>query len=105
MEFEVRKFPNGDAQRWFEGNREFIDIELEKYKDLFKEEELNTALRELLAESLFLHNLEKDVASWRGEFLRYLAQMIETTEAELERKDNASDKGRLSVLKDILQWF
>jgi hypothetical protein len=105
MTYQIRKFPSLDQDNWFEANREFIASELEKYKDLFKEEELNAALRELLAEYLFLHNLTKDVASWRSEFLRYLAQMVETTEHGLERKDNPVDRGRLSILRDILRWF
>jgi hypothetical protein len=105
MTYEVRKFPNLDEENWFDTNREFVASELEKYKDLFKEEQLNAALRELLAEYLFLHNAIKDVANWRGEFLRYLAHMIETTEHSLERKDNTSDRGRLLILRSILQWF
>jgi hypothetical protein len=105
MTYQVRKFPSLDEENWFDTNREFVASELEKYKELFKEEELNAALRELLAEYLFLHNVIKDVANWRGEFLRYLAHMIETTEHGLERKDNASDRGRLLILRGILQWF
>lgn len=105
MTYQVRKFPSLDEDNWFDANREFVAGELEKYKDLFKEEELNAAVRELLAEYLFLHNLMKDVANWRGEFLRYLAHMIEITEHGLERKDNPLDKGRLSILRDVLRWF
>jgi len=105
MTYEVKKFPSLDEENWFDTNREFVASELEKYKDLFKEEELNAALRELLAEYLFLHNLIKDVANWRGEFLRYLSHMIETTELGLERKENPLDKGRLFMLRSVLQWF
>ena len=105
MTYQVRRFPNLDEESWFDTNREFVASELEKYKDLFKEEELNAALRELLAEYLFLHNAIKDVTDWRSEFLRYLAHMIETTEHSLERKDNTSDRGRLLILRSILQWF
>jgi hypothetical protein len=105
MTYQVRKFPSLDEESWVDTNREFVASELEKYKDLFKEEELNAALRELLAEYLFLHDLMKDVANWRGEFLRYLAHMIETTEHGLEREDNPLDKGRLLILRSILQWF
>jgi hypothetical protein len=105
MTYEVKKFPSLDEENWFDANREFVASELEKYKDLFKEEELNAAIRELLAEYLFLHNIMKDVADWRGEFLRYLSHMIETTEQGLERKDNPLDKGRLLILRSLLQWF
>jgi hypothetical protein len=105
MTYEVRRFPSLDEESWFDTNREFVASELEKYKGLFKEEELNAALRELLIEYLFLHNLMKDVVNWRGEFLRYLAHMIETTEHGLERKDNLLDKGRLLILRSVLQWF
>jgi hypothetical protein len=105
MTYQVRKFPSLDEDSWFDANREFVASELGKYKDLFKEEELNVALRELLSEYLFLHNLMKDVTNWRGEFLRYLAHVVETAEHGLERKDDPLDKGRLSILRDILQWF
>jgi len=105
MTYQVRKFPSLDEDSWLDANREFVASELEKYKDLFKEEELNAALRELLVEYLFLHNLMNDVANWRGQFLKYLAHMVETTEHGLERKDNPQDKGRLSILRDILRWF
>jgi hypothetical protein len=105
MAYEVRKFPSLDEDSWFDANREFVASELGKYKDLSKEEELNAALQEVLSEYLFLQNLMKDVAGWRGEFLRYLALMVETAEHGLERKDNPLDRGRLSILRDILQWF
>ena len=100
-----RKFPSLDEENWARENREFVAGELEKYKDLFKEEELNSAFRDLMVEYLFLHNLAKDVAEWRDKFLRHLADMVETTENGLERKDSVLDRGKLLILRDILQWF
>ncbi len=105
MTYRLRKFPSLDEENWAHANREFVTSELEKYKDLFKEEELNTAFRDLIVEYLFLHNLTKDVADWRDQFLRHLADMVETTENGLEKRDNTLDKGRLIILKEILQWF
>lgn len=105
MTYRLRKFPSIDEENWAHANKELVASELEKYRDLFKEEELNTAFRDLMVEYLFLHDLTKDVADWRDEFLRHLADMVETTENGLERKDNALDKGRLIALKEILQWF
>ena len=100
-----RKFPSLNEDDWARENREFVTRELDKYQDLFKEEALNSAFRDLMAEYLFLHNLTKDVAEWRDQFLRHLADVIETTENDLERNDNPLDRGRLLILRDILQWF
>lgn len=105
MMYQVRKFPSLDEEIWVDANRAFIASELERYKDLFKEEELDAGFRELLAEHLFLRNLMQDVSDWRDRFLRYLAHMVETTEDGLERKDDPLEKGKLLVLRDILQWF
>ena len=105
MTYRPRKFPSMDEENWAHANREFVASELKKYKDLFKEEELNTAFRDLMVEYLFLHNLTKDLADWRDQFLRHLADMVEITENGLGKKDNALDKGRLIVLMEILQWF
>jgi hypothetical protein len=105
MTYPLRKFPSLDEEDWSHANREFVASELQKYKDLFKEEELNNAFRDLMVEYLFLHNLTKEVADWRDQFLRHLADMVEATEDGLEQKDNALDKGKLLILKDILQWF
>lgn len=105
MTYRPRKFPSLDEENWARENREFVAGELEKYKDLFKEEELNSAFRDLMVEYLFLHNLAKDVADWRDQFLRHLADMVETTENGLERKDSVLDRGKLLILRDILQWF
>jgi hypothetical protein len=105
MTYRPRKFPSLDEENWARENREFVAGELEKYKDLFKEEELNSAFRDLMVEYLFLHNLTKDVADWRDQFLRHLADMVETTENALERKDSVLDRGKLLILRDILQWF
>jgi hypothetical protein len=105
MAHRFRRFPSLDEENWAHENREFVADELEKYKDLFREEELNSAFRDLIVEYLFLHNLTKDVAEWRDQFLRHLAETIETTENSLEHEDNALDRGRLLILRDILQWF
>jgi hypothetical protein len=105
MTYLPRKFPSLDEENWARENREFVAGELEKYKDLFKEEELNSAFRDLMVEYLFLHSLTKDVAEWRDQFLRHLADMVETTENGLERKDSVLDRGKLLILRDILQWF
>ena len=105
MTYGPRKFPSLDEENWAHENREFVAGELEKYKDLFKEEELNSAFRDLMVEYLFLHNLAKDVADWRDQFLRHLADMVETTENGLKRKDSVLDRGKLLILRDILQWF
>jgi hypothetical protein len=105
MAHRFRRFPSLDDENWADENREFVAHELEKYKDLFKEEELNSAFRDLIVEYLFLHNLTKDVAEWRDQFLRHLAETIEATESSLGREDNALDRGKLLILRDILQWF
>jgi hypothetical protein len=105
MAHRFRTFPSLDEENWAHENREFVADELEKYKDLFREEELNSAFRDLIVEYLFLHNLTKGVAEWRDQFLRHLAETIETTENSLEHEDNALDRGRLLILRDILQWF
>ena len=105
MTYAVRKFPSLDEENWLDANREFVAKELEKCKDLFKEEELNAAFEELLIEYLFLRNSLKDVAGWRNQFLRHLAYLVETAEKGLERKDNPLNKGKLVMLRGILQWF
>ena len=101
----ARKFPNFDKDEWLAANSEKIEAELVNYRGLFKEESVESAFQRIIVEQLFLESLVKDIAGWREDFLEYLARAIETAEKEQVGANDSFNKGRLTILSGLLEWF
>jgi len=103
--YALRKFPDIDIDDWTAANKKMITEELAKYEGLFKEESVIKAFQELLIEYLYLHDVNEKVMDWRDNFVRFLAEEMEKAELGRGSGRNELYRGRLSLVKNILQWF
>jgi hypothetical protein len=104
--YAVKKFPNVEKDSWIIANRELVDEELTKYEELF-EEPLKSAFQEVMVEYIYLQKVMEDVTDWKENFLRFVAHTTNVAESGLAQRDTRGDfhGGRLSLIKEILEWF
>jgi hypothetical protein len=104
--YAVKKFPRMEKDDWIVANKELIDGELTRYEDLF-EEPLTSAFQEVMTEYVYLQNIMEDVTAWKANFLRFVAHTMNTAEEELRHASTKGDfhGGRLSLIKEVLEWF
>jgi len=104
--YAVKKFPSVEKDDWIIANTELIGTELTKYEDLF-EEPLKSAFQEVMTEYVYLQNIMEDVTAWKENFLRFIAHTMNVAEEELRQRSTRSDfhGGRLSLIKEVLEWF
>jgi hypothetical protein len=101
----LRKFPDIDIDDWTAANKKMITEELAKYEGLFKEKSVIKAFQELLIEYLYLQNANEKVMDWRDNFMRFLTDEMEKAEARRGSGRDELYRGRLSLVRNILQWF
>jgi hypothetical protein len=105
--YPLRKFPNFDKEEWISTNSEAVATEISSYEGLFKEHELDNAFRDLIIEHMFLRYLTDRVSTWRGDFVRYVLDLIQSAEGETQKAGARTDlqHERVSTLKAILEWL
>ena len=103
----MRKFPNDTKEEWITLNRDGVDKELKKYEGMFDDEPLKDAFEKVLTEFIFLSESMNGVNEWKQDFVRYLLYAIDVAENQTKKRDakEAFHAGRLSVMKEILEWF
>jgi hypothetical protein len=104
--YAIKKFPNAEKDDWIIANKGLIQEELTKYEGLY-EEPLKSAFQEVIADYIYLQNIMDDVTEWKGNFLRFIAHTMNMAEGELRQRNAKRDfhEGRLSLIKEILEWF
>lgn len=104
--FAVKKFPNIEKDDWIIANKERIDEELAKYEGLF-DEPLKSAFQEVVADYIYLQNTMENVVEWKDNFVRFIAHTMNMAESELSKRGTKGDfhRGRLSLIKEALEWF
>ena len=104
--YAIKKFPNTEKDDWIVANQELIDEELKKYEGLF-EEPLKSAFQEVMVDYIYLQNVMDQVTDWKGNFLRFIAHTMNVAEGELRVGGAKKDLqgGRLSLIKEVLDWF
>jgi len=104
--FTVKKFPNIEKDDWIALNKERVDEELKAYEDLF-EEPLKTAFQEIMTEYIYLQSVMEDVAQWKDNFVRFIALATSMSEGETNQSNGGATfhRGRLSLIKEVLEWF
>jgi hypothetical protein len=105
--YTVKKFPNISLDEWTDMNRDSLADELSGYRDLFKEESVDSAFQDFIVEHVFLRSTVDQTVDWRESFLRFIAQEVDASNRELSRDGSNVEfyRGRLAVLEDILRWF
>jgi hypothetical protein len=105
--YTTKKFPNISIDEWTEKSREILADELSSYMDLFKEESVDSAFQDFVAEHLFLQSMMDQTSDWRESFLRFIALEIDASNRKLSSDVSSVEfcRGKLAVLEDILRWF
>jgi len=103
--YSVKKFPDFERDTWIAHNRELIDEQL-KLQEL-PNEALRETLEQVMTEYVFLSDLTKEMMEWKQNFARFLSYAINAAEVQIEQSEEKKDfqGGRLSVIKEILEWF
>jgi hypothetical protein len=103
--YSVMKFPEYEREAWIAENKELINQQL-KFEGLSKEAVQN-ALEQVMAEYIYLSNVTKEVEEWKRNFARFLAYAVNTSESKIEQSKGGDDfdGGRLSMIKEVLEWF
>lgn len=104
--YSVKRFPGVEKDDWIVMNKERVDEELKKYEGLFQEP-LKTAFQEVMTEYIYLQSIMADVAEWKDNFVRFIAHATNMAESESRQKSARADfhGGRLSLIKELLEWF
>ena len=103
--YNVKKFPDLDKDTWINANRELVDQQLSKLEGLL-DESVKGPLQEVVAEYVYLSNTMLEVEEWRDNFARFLSYTMNVDEGHLkDRSSRDFHAGRLSLLKELLEWF
>lgn len=104
--YNVKKFPDLDKDAWISENRDLIDEQLAKFDGLF-DESLKGPFQEVMAEYVYLSNTLQEIIEWKDNFARFLSYTMNADESHLRDHDSGRDVhgGRLSLLKELLEWF
>ena len=104
--YSVRKFPNIQKDEWIALNRDRVEDELKNYEGMF-DEPLKNAFEEVLRDYIFLSNTMSEVIEWKQDFARFLGYAVDVDENQTKQRDDKESfhAGRLSMIKEILEWF
>ena len=103
--YSVKKFPDLDKDTWISENRELIDEQLSKLEGSL-DESIRGPLQEVVAEYVYLSNTMHEIEEWKDNFARFLSYTMNVDESHLmDRSGRDLHGGRLSLLKDLLEWF
>ena len=103
--YSVKKFPDLERDKWIAENRDLIDEQL-KLEEL-PNEALRGTLEQVMTEYVFLSNVAKEMMEWKQNFAQFLSYAINAAEVQIKQDKGKEDfhGGRLSMLKEILEWF
>ena len=103
--YSVKKFPDYERDTWIAENEDAIADQL-NFED-FSKEALKNTLEQVMGEYLFLSSVNKEVVEWKQNFARFLSYAINAAETEMKQSKGREDfdGGRLSMIKEILEWF
>jgi len=103
--YSVRKFPDFERDVWMAENRDLINQQL-KFEGLSKEA-LEDALQQVMADYIYLSNITREVSDWKQNFARFLTYAISMAENETGQSKGRQEfhGGRLSMIKEVLEWF
>ena len=104
--YSVKKFPDYEKDAWIAENKALIQEQVKKFEGLF-EEPLRGAFEEIIAQYVFFSNTMEEVVEWKQDFARFLSYSINASEIQIKQGDSKRDfhGGRLSMIKEILEWF
>ena len=104
--YNVRKFPDLDKDSWIAENQELVDAQMAKFEGLF-EEPVKRSFQDIIAQYVFLENTLQEIAEWKENLARFLSYTMTVDEGHLKERDSSKDfhGGRLSLLKELLEWF
>jgi DNA repair exonuclease SbcCD ATPase subunit len=104
--YSVKKFPNDERDDWIAENKNLVEEQVEKFAGLF-DDTLKDAFEQTMAEYLFLSNAMEAVAEWKQNFARFLSYSIDAAETQIQqdKRKEAFLRGRLSMIKEVLDWF
>jgi DNA repair exonuclease SbcCD ATPase subunit len=104
--YSVKKFPNDARDDWIAENKSLVEEQVQKFEGSF-DEALKTAFEQTMAEHLFLSNAMEEVVEWKQNFARFLSYSIDAAETQIkqDKGKEAFLRGRLSMIKEILDWF
>ena len=103
--YSVKKFPEYERDAWIAENRDLINQQL-KFEGLSKEA-LEDALQHVMADYIYLSNVTREISEWKQNFARFLTYAIGIAESEIGKSKDRQDfhGGRLSMIKEVLEWF
>jgi len=103
--YSVKKFPEYERDAWIAENRDLINQQL-KFEELSKEA-LEDALQQVMADYIYLSNVTREISEWKQNFARFLTYAISMAESEIGKKKGGQEfhGGRLSMIKEVLEWF
>jgi hypothetical protein len=104
--YNVKKFPEIDKNNWIVDNAELVNEQLAKFKGVF-EGPVERSFQEVMSEYVFLSSTMQEIAEWKDNLARFLSYTMTVDEAHLRERDSSKDYhgGRLSLLKELLEWF
>ena len=104
--YNVKKFPELDKDAWITENRELVDQQVSKFEGLL-DESIKGPLQEVIAEYVYLSSTMLEIEEWKDNFARFLSYTMNVDEGHLRDQDSGRDVhgGRLSLLKELLEWF
>jgi len=104
--YNVRKFPDLDKDNWIIENQELVDAQIAKFDGLF-EEPVRRSFQEMMSEYVFLQSTIEEITEWKENLARFLSYTMTVDEGHLRERSSSKDfhAGRLSLLKELLEWF
>ena len=104
--YNVKKFPDIDKDSWIADNMALVNEQLAKFEGVF-EEPVRRTFEDVMAEYVFLSNTMQEIAEWKDNLARFLSYTMTVDEGHLRQRDRSKEfhGGRLSLLKELLEWF
>lgn len=104
--YSVKKFPDLEKEAWIMDNKDLVDEQLAKFEGLFGEP-LKSPFQEVMSEYVFLSNTVVEIIQWKENFARFLSYTMNMDESQIREGGSKKDfhGGRLSMIKELLEWF
>jgi hypothetical protein len=102
----IKKFPDLNKEAWIMDNKDLVDEQLAKFEGLFGEP-LQSPFQEVMSEYVFLSNTVVEIIEWKENFARFLSYTMNVDEGQIREGSGKKDfhGGRLSLIKELLDWF
>ena len=104
--YSVKKLPDLEKEVWIMNNKDLVDEQLAKFEGLFGEP-LQSPFQEVMSEYVFLSNTVVEIIEWKENFARFLSYTMNVDEGQIREGSGKKDfhGGRLSLIKELLDWF